>query len=376
MVGDGRSVHGVDGRRGGNVTTIKEVARQAGVAPSSVTRVLNGHPHVSDELAGRVFKAVEKLGYRPDLMAAGLRRGTSQTVGVIVSDIINPSIAQLVDVLEIALRSAGYGVLLASSHGDPAMDVESVELLRQRRIDGLVVMCVDESRPDLRAALTRWGGPTVLVDRQIDDFEDASAVLSSHRQGAFRLTSHLLELGHRHIGYVDGGQVGERFVWRERLAGVRQGYEEHDLRFDATVLQGPRATAQNGRRATAELLDRSQPPTAIVVAPNLMLSGAIQEMRSRRLAVGTDMALACLDDVPVAALHQPAITAVRRDIGEVGRTASSLLLSHMKQSSTRPRTVVLPSELVVRESTTGYVFRAEDSSPDGGRAPESFAAAR
>lgn len=336
------------------MTTIKEVARRAGVAPSSVTRVLNGQPHVSPQLAERVYKAVKELGYKPDLVAAGLRRGTSQTVGVIVSDIINPSIALLVDALEISLRSAGYGVLLASSHGDPALDVASVDLLRQRRIDGLVVMCVDESSADMTAALTRWGGPIVLVDRQIEELDDASAVLSMHRQGADRLTTHLLELGHRRIGYLDGGGVGERYVFRERLAGLHQAYADRDLPFGAVVVQSARATAENGRQATADLLDHDESPTAIVVGPNLMLSGALLELRERGMRVGTDIALACLDDVPVAALHQPPITAVRRDIGEVARTASNLLLGQMKGTTKRPRTVVLPSELLIRESTTSY----------------------
>lgn len=336
------------------MTTIKEVAQRAGVAPSSVTRVLNGQPHVSPQLAARVFKAVKELGYKPDLVAAGLRRGTSQTVGVLVSDIINPSIALLVDALEISLRSAGYSVLLASSHGDPAMDVESVDLLRQRRIDGLVVMCVDESSADMIACLKRWGGPIVFVDRQIDELDDASAVLSMHRQGAHRLTSHLLELGHRRIGYLDGGKVGERYVWRERLAGLHEAYEDRELPFGAVVVQCSRATPENGRQATAELLDHDESPTAIVVGPNLMLSGALLELRQRGMRVGTDIALACLDDVPVAAFHQPPITAVRRDIGEVARTASSLLLTQMKGTSKRPRTVVLPSELLIRESTIAY----------------------
>jgi LacI family transcriptional regulator len=337
------------------VTSIKEVARRAGVAPSSVTRVLNGHPYVSANMAERVFQAVNELGYRPDLVAAGLRRGTSKTVGVIISDIINPSIAQLVDVLETSLRSAGYGVLLASSHGDPKMDVESVFLLRQRRIDGLVVMCVDEGTTELHAALTLWGGPTVLVDRQIDELDDASGVLSAHRQGSLRLASHLLELGHRQIGFVDGGLLGSRYVWRERLAGLRQAYDDYDLPFGSMVIQTPRATGENGRRATAELLDSDAPPTAIVVGPNLMLSGALVELGRRQINVGSDIALACLDDVPVAQLHQPPITALRRDIGEVARTAASLLLAQMTQEATRPRTVVLPTELHIRESTTTFV---------------------
>lgn len=336
------------------MTSIKEVARLAGVAPSSVTRVLNGHPHVSAELAQRVLSAVDELGYKPDLIAAGLRRGTSQAVGIILSDIINPSMAQLVDVLETELRRSGYGVLLANSHGDPARDVESVELLRQRRMDGLVVMCVDERSTEMRDALVRWGGPVVLVDREIQGLDKASAVLSDHRRGTQRLTSHLLDLGHQRVGYL-GGLVGSTYVWNERIAGFHQAFDEHGLEHDPSLIKASRATAEYGRQATAELLDGPEPPTAIVIGPNPMLAGALREIRAREVRVGTDIAFACLDDVPIAALHQPAITAVRRETSEVARTAADLLLGQMAGTLRQPRTVVLPVELHIRESTTAFV---------------------
>jgi LacI family transcriptional regulator len=335
---------------GSRVTTIKDVARLAGVAPSSVTRVLNKHPYVSEELATRVYKAVEELGYRPDLVAAGLRRGTSQTVGILVSDIINPSLAQLVDGLETSLRDHGYSVLLANSHGDPDRDVESVELLRQRRIDGLVVMCVDERSDALRDALVSWGGPLVLVDRQIEGLSAASAVLSDHRRGAVQLTDHLLDLGHRKIGYL-GGLTGTTYVWHERVAGVTQAFEARGLHRDAGTIKASRATSDNASQATAELLDAADPPTAIIVGPNPMLAGALLELRSRGLRVGDDIALGCLDESPIAELYRPAITAVRRHIDDVSRTAADLLLAQMGGDRQHFRTVVLPVELLLRAST-------------------------
>jgi LacI family transcriptional regulator len=351
------------------MTTIKDVAKLAGVAPSSVTRVLNGHPHVSEALAARVFKAVDDLGYRPDLVAAGLRRGTSRTVGILVSDIINPSLAQFVDGLETILREHGYGVLLANSHGDPDRDVESVELLRQRRIDGMVVMCVDERSIELREALTKWGGPIVLVDRQIEGLTDASAVLSDHRRGAFNLTTHLLDLGHRHIGYL-GGLTGTTYVWHERVAGLNQAFEAHGLHSDARGIKAARATADNASHAAAELLDSDEPPTAIVVGPNPMLAGVLVELSSRGLRVGEDIALACLDEPPIAPLHRPAITAVRRHIDEVARTAAELLLAQLIGDGRHFRTVVLPVELVLRDSTERFpVPEVARRSKTAGRAP-------
>jgi LacI family transcriptional regulator len=347
------------------VTTIKEVARLAGVAPSSVTRVLNGHPHVSEDLSKRVLDAVAQLGYRPDLIAAGLRRGTSQTVGILLSDIINPSMTRLVDVLEADLRASGYGVLLANSHGDPAHDIESVELLRQRRMDGLVVICVDQRSTGLREALDRWGGPTVLIDRQIEGLDRASVVLSDHRRGSLRLTGHLLDLGHRRIGYL-GGPIGSTHVSNARTDGFAKAFADRGLEHDESLIETARATAAYGRQATAALLDGPNPPTAIIIGPNPMLAGALLELRARGLRVGHDIALACLDDSDIAALHQPAITAVWRDISEVASTAADLLLAQMTGVSAQPRTTVLPVELQIRESTTGM---ARPTSPATGKRP-------
>jgi LacI family transcriptional regulator len=344
------------------MATIKDVARLAGVAPSSVTRVLRGHRYVSDDLARRVAAAVEELGYRPDLVAAGLRGGRSHTVGVIVSDIINPVIAQLVDALETALHAQGYGTLLANSHGDPARDVENVERLGQRRVDGLVVMSVDERSPELVAALSAWSGPIVLADRQIPGLVRANAVLSDHRRGARALVSHLVDQGHRRIGYL-GGPTGSTYVWRERTSGFIEALEDHGLPRDPALVKSARATPDAGRRSTLELLDLPEPPSAVVAGPNPLLSGTLQALHERGIEVGRDVALGCLDDVAVAVLHEPPITAVNRDITKVAQVAAELLLAQLTSAERHPRTVVLPVELRSRASTSRAFGNAEAARP-------------
>lgn len=348
------------------MTTIKEVARRAGVAPSSVTRVLSGHPNVSDALRAKVLAAVEEIGYRPDLLAAGLRRGSSHTVGVIVSDIINPLLAEMVDALDVKLRDQNYTVLLANSHGDPARDVESVHLLRQRRTDGMIVMVVDETQPELQRALRDLPMPVVLLDRQIEGVDAASAVLSDHRRGTRELTLHLLDAGHERLALLRGLR-GTTYPGRERTQGFVSALAERGIPSEAATIMDARPTIDAGQRLAGQLLDSDDPPTAIVVGPNPMLTGVLQEVHRRGLQIGRDLALACLDDVPIAALHQPPITTLRRDIEEMAHTAATLLLDRLTGASRYPRTVVLPTSVQLRGSTTMMDPRVRpESSPARG----------
>lgn len=344
------------------MATIKEVARLAGVAPASVTRVLNGHPNVSPNLRERVLAAVEESGYRPDLRAAGLRRGSSRTIGVLVSDIINPLLAEVVDGLESRLRAEGYSVLLANSHGDPARDVESVRLLHQHRCDGLIIMVVDETQPELNATMRDLPIPVVLLDRVIEGADLASIVTSDHRRGTRELVDHLLDAGHERIAYFSGLK-GTTHPGRERTHGFIEALRERGLEARPGFIRHARATPEFGQRATGELLDDDEPPTAIVVGPNPILTGVLRELQQQGIGVGRDLALACLDDPPIAALYDPGITALSRDVRELADTAASLLLARLSGEIRYPRTVVLPMRLIRRGSTAGLVPAPAGTSP-------------
>jgi LacI family transcriptional regulator len=310
-------------------------------------------------LRAKVLAAVEEIGYRPDLLAAGLRRGSSHTVGVIVSDIINPLLAEMVDALDVKLRDKGYSVLLANSHGDPKRDVESVHLLRQRRTDGLIVMVVDETQPELKEALRDLPIPVVLLDRQVEGADSASAVLSDHARGTRELTLQLLDAGHERLALLSGLQ-GTTYPGRERTRGFISALAERGVPLRPRAIRDARATPEAGQRLTAELLDDDEPPTAIVVGPNPMLVGVLRELHRRKLRVGRDLALACLDDVPIAALHQPPITALARDVREMAHTAATLLLDRLTGVSRFPRTVVLPTEVRRRASSAPLPLQVED----------------
>ncbi|BBY86319.1 LacI family DNA-binding transcriptional regulator [Mycolicibacterium tokaiense] len=332
------------------MATIREVATKAGVSPSSVTRVLSGHPNVRVELRERVLAAVREVGYEPDLVAAGLRRGYTKTVGMVVNDILNPVIAQMIDVVESELRQAGYGVLLANSHGQAKNDVENVRLLQQRRVDALLAAFSDDTNPDLPLALSALTIPVVLLDREIEPHE-FSGVLSDHRGGAMLLAEHLVSRGHRDIAMISGSLTA--YPSRSRVEGVEAVLARHGIPLRPELCIAGRGSEEFGSRAVTRLLEDARPPTAIIMGNGNMgaTAGVIAQLRSRGVQVGQDIALAGGDDGPLLALHSPGITAIARDVEDLARRAAALVLQRMEHKRLGGHTVLLPTRLVIRPST-------------------------
>jgi LacI family transcriptional regulator len=186
---------------------MREVADRAQVAMSSVSRVLSEHPDVSPAMRERVLAAVDALGYRPDLLAQGLRRGATHSIGFVVGDISNPMLAQTVKGAEGRLREEGYSVLLSNSEGDPKLDAEYVRVFSQRRVDGLMLSLASETEAATLEALYEVETPCVLLDREVAGLEGASTVLADHRSGMRAAIGHLLDLGHRRIGLIAGPEM-------------------------------------------------------------------------------------------------------------------------------------------------------------------------
>ncbi len=328
---------------------MREVADRAGVAMSSVSRVLSGHPDVSPKMRRIVMAAVRELGYRPDMLAQGLRRGKTFSVGFTVSDIANPVLAEIVTGAEKRLREAGYSLLLTNSEGNPELDVEHISLLERRRVDGLILSLAEENQPDTVAALRQVGVPVVLVDRDIPPGVNARRAAFDHALGMRAAASHLLALGHRRFALITGGP--ERPA-RERRRAVEEVLASTGGQATCTVYPG-KFSVEHGRRATAEILSAEPRPTAIIAGGNMLMEGALLALREAGVEVGRDVSFVGCDDVVVAEVHQPPIAVVRRDIGAIGVAAAELLLADLEPSEggdETPREIVLPTEFLARSS--------------------------
>jgi len=324
---------------------MREVADRAGVAMSSVSRVLSGHPDVSPAMSARVLAAVKELDYQPDILAQSLRRRETLTVGFVVGDISNPLFAEIVTGVESTLHTNGYSMLLTNSLGDPVMEAAHIGLLSQRRVDGLVISVLDETHPETIGKLRELDIPVVVLDRNLPADIPVSRVLSDHRSGMKAAVLHLLDLGHRRIALI-GGTAARPAL--ERRAGLEDAFELRGLPLSYLVDEGSFAV-EHGVEAMRRLLGLPEPPTAVIAGGNQVMLGALRVVAERKIVLGSQLSFVGCDDIPTTDLFQPAVAVVRRDNYAMGRAAAELLVARMRDGA-GPTDVVLPTAFVARPS--------------------------
>ncbi|MFF8441951.1 LacI family DNA-binding transcriptional regulator [Streptomyces californicus] len=323
---------------------IKDVAAEAGVSVATVSRVLNGHPSVSQEARTRVLAAVETLGYRPNAVARSLRTAQTRTLGLVISDVLNPYFTELARFVEEEARALGYSVIIGNADERPDLQDHHVRTLIDRRIDGLLVSPADGGTPLLRdVALS--GTPMVFVDRWIPGID--VPVVRADGTGAVRdLVAHLHGLGHRRLAIIAGPAATT--TGDERVEAFRGALRDHGLALpDAYIGQGD-FQAASGRRATERFLELAEPPEVVFAADNLMALGALDAIRARGLRVPDDIALAAFDDIPWFVHTGPPITAVAQPTADLARAAVRALADRIEGRT--PQSVTLPARLVVRRS--------------------------
>ena len=327
-------------------TSVKEVAERAGVAISSVSRVLSDQADVSAAMRERVLAAVHELGYEPDFLAQSLRRGSTRSVGFVVGDITNPVMANLALGAEDVLRAAGYSMLLMNSGGEPDLDEAHIRFFLSRRVDGMLLSLASEKRRATLDLLAQAQVPVVVLDREVPPKIGANAVLSDHRSGMRAAVEHLIDLGHRRIALITASL--EWRAGRERVAGMRDAVEARGIADETVSLPGS-LLAEHGDAATNDLFARPVPPTAVIAGGNQLLIGTLRALTRLGLRVGEDVALVTCDDFPLSELYRPPIATIGRDTVGMGRTAAELLVSRIRFPQ-EPATVILPTTYKPRPS--------------------------
>jgi len=301
---------------------MREVAELAGVAMSSVSRVLSDHPDASPEMRERVLAAVAELGYEPDLLAQSLRRRATLTVGFVARDISNPLFAEIALGAETTLRAAGYSMLLTNSEGQRRLDAVHLRLFARRRVDGLLLSLVAEDDEETLEALRHLETPAVVIDRDLPLELPVARLLFDHRTGMHEAVAHLLELGHRRIALIAGAPLRPT---TERAAALAEAFQERGLPVTYEVLEG-NFSAEHGERAMRELLAREDAPTAVIVGGNELLAGALPAIADAGVRLGSELSLVSCDDVTLTRAYRPAISVVARDNRRMGQVAAEVLL--------------------------------------------------
>jgi LacI family transcriptional regulator len=327
---------------------MKEVARAAEVSVATVSHVINGTRFVSTELADRVHEAMRTLGYTPDATARSLRVRRTQTIGLVIPDNSNPFFAELAQVIEEEGFEAGYTTILGNSTEQADRERRYVQTLVSKRVDGLIAALSREDDGTLERILEPAGIPVIVIDRDVK-LPGADLVLYDNAGGSHAAARHLVELGHNRIAFIAGPADVQPAA--ERLRGFRDALHEAGLELPGEAVAEADFHYRGGRDATVKLLESPDGITAIAAANDLMAAGALRELAERGIRVPEEMSVVGFDDAPLAEMVSPALTTVRQPLQEMAQTAVSLLLARIAGEDGQVQRHVLPTELVVREST-------------------------
>lgn len=332
------------------MTTIKDVAKRAGVAPSTVSRVLSGSTRISPETHERVRSAMRELNYHPNAIARSLAQKSTATIGLMIARpaeqaLANPFFPELMRGIGSVLYGAGYNLMLSMVSSPEEERNVCLRLLRGRRVDGVILASASLDHR-LVDDLVSEEFPFVLVGR-VDGQSMITTVNNDNEMVGRMAVRHLIAQGHRRIGLIGGPP--ELTVSIDRTFGYRQGLAEAGIVWDGGLEANGLFTKEGGYQALLELIDRPSPPTAVFAADDAMAVGALMALKERKLE--HKIALVGVNDDPLTALVDPALSTIRIPVFDLGATAARTLLEMLKRDEWEPRSVLLPSTLVIRASS-------------------------
>jgi DNA-binding LacI/PurR family transcriptional regulator len=331
--------------------TRDDVARLAGVSAATVSYVVNNGPRpVSEDTRQRVLQAIELLGYHPSAVARSLKTKKTTTIGIIVSDILNPFLSAVAKAIEDAILPRNYSMILCNSDEDPEREHLFLNMLLAKQVDGIIMLPTCENKSFLFSLVEQRRIPIVLLDRQIEGL-NVDCLLFDNFSGAYQATQHLIQQGHRRIAFFS---LPRRLTpGHERAQGYDQALREAGLSYDPNLVVEGGFKAQEADDLAKKIFGLPDPPTALMVSSNRLLTGVLRYAKEHKLCIPDNFALAVFDDIPHYAYFTPSITAVRVDADGYGRMAATLLEEQIHDEGPRtPRTIRFPVELVIRESST------------------------
>jgi LacI family transcriptional regulator len=330
--------------------TLFDIARKSGVSVSTVSRILNKKSvkyRIARETEKLVQKTAKELNYRPNQLARGLRLKKTHTVGLIAPDISNPFFAYIIKQIQTLAHQLGYSLIVCDSNEDVNLEIEHVNLLRTKGVDGLVVMPVGQTHQHLDILLAD-GVPLVLVDRCFEDLQSNSVVVDNFT-GAYEATQYLLERGHTRIAIIQG--LPNTYTSRDRLRGYRAAFDAAGISVDESLVVGNDFRKQNGYIEARFLLKTRPRPTALFTTSDLITLGALEAIEEEGMRIPEDISVVAFDDIDDVGLFRCPITAVAQPKEHMGEMAVRLLTDQIRNRAKHEvRTIVLKPELIVRDS--------------------------
>ncbi len=327
--------------------TIDDVANLAGVSYQTVSRVINNRPEVSDATRERVQKIIAQTGYRPSHIARSLATARTATIGLVVPDISNPFFSAIARGAEQVAAEHGYTILLCSTNEDVHREVEVLNLLHERYVDGVIVCGLREKDEPLQKVLSQFDA-VVLVNRQFEG-KSFPAVLVDDRLGGYLITRYLLEIGHISVGFLAGPIAS--YSGAARLKGYQQALIEAGIEYETGWVKHCLPTIVGGQEAIHTLLTLHPELSSIFCYNDLVALGALRGSEASGRHVPDDISIAGFDDIMLAGVVSPALTTCHVPRGEIGSRAVSMLLNCIDKDVKSCDEIIVEPELIIRAST-------------------------
>ena len=330
----------------GTQTSIRDVAKRAGVSTATVSHILNGTRGVADETRAKVLSAVHDLGYRPSAIARSLRTKSTGTLGIIVSDISNPFSTAVVRGIEDVARENSHNVILCNTDESEARADHYLKVLLSKRVDGLILAPTGRLTSSLEM-FSATGTPLILIDRLADGIA-LPYVGVDNVAGARGAVEHLIADGHRRIGVISG--LPNVSTSSDRMKGYCLAFQSNGLDVISDYIHTGYSSVQGSLRVACDLIRMPKPPTAIFTTNNLMTLGALIAFQNLGVHCPNDIAILGFDDHDWAEIFSPPVSVVRQPMYEIGSTAARLLFRAIQGESLPPEKHLLQTELIIRGS--------------------------
>jgi len=337
-------------------TTIYDVAKAANTSIATVSRVLNNSDYpVKEKLAKKVLSEAKKLNYIPNLIGKQLKNKKSNDIGVIIPNITNQFYPQLIQGIEKVARENGYNILLCNSQRDPINENKYLESLFQKQVEGIIISSVQNIHESLKKFAER--GIRIVVFDQNVDF-DCNKIIIDFVKGGFLAAKHLIELGHKKIGFISAPlnkysrvKVFEGFINGLKEFNVNMNKDYIFISNEEKEFYDEIYEYNNGRILARQMLSKSKLPTSVFCINDMTAIGVIQALQENSIEVPKDISVIGFDNIPISKMVSPALTTVDQYTYKMGKMAAEVLLRILKENKKKNESLLIEPSLIVREST-------------------------
>lgn len=331
--------------------TIKDIANHLTLSVSTVSRALTDDKNIRKETKEKVLAAAKALGYRPNPVATNLKYGRTNTVGVIVPEMVTPFASQVIEGIQKVLYAKGLKVIIAQSDENPQREKENLQLMESFMVDGIIIcLCHHAENRGLYTRLQEEGIPMIFFDRIPED-KDASKVIVDDYAKSFFMMEHLIRSGRRRIAHLQAPSYIYNSV--ERFRGYKDALAKFRIPYDDSLVIKTGMTIDDGRRAAEQLIRANASFDALFAFTDTLAIGAMNYLREQGISIPEEVAIASFSGTILSTIVYPQLTTVEQPLEEMGEAAARLMLEKINDPSAANRTIVLDAKIRVRGSTGG-----------------------